>query len=159
MRSFFSPLAISAQFYGYLKLLELHRTERSQNKDVRSGNRTQDLLHQGRALTDCAILAPGNIVSVPSSVCTALGLPLHPAKKVGPTTCLVTLGIELDLINQLACLLTDKIDSLLNILHHWASYRWCTKRQLQSLIGGHLHHAAKVVWPGRAFICRMINLL
>ena len=45
------------RFYGYLKLLKLHRTERSRNKDVRSGNRTQDLLHEGRALTDCAILA------------------------------------------------------------------------------------------------------
>ena len=40
----------------------------------------------------------------------------------------------------------------------WSPNRWCTKRQLQSLIG-HLHHAAKVVWPGRAFIRRMINLL
>ena len=60
MRSFYSPLAISAPFYGYLKLLKLHRTERSRNKDVRSGNRTQDLLHEGRALTDCAILASIN---------------------------------------------------------------------------------------------------
>ena len=57
VRSFYSPLAISAPFYGYLKLLKLHRTERSRNKDVTSGNRTQDLLQQGRALTDCAIQA------------------------------------------------------------------------------------------------------
>ena len=71
---------------------------------------------------------------------------------------MVTLGIELDSIDQLARLPTDKMDSLLNLLHHWASYRWCTKRQLQSFIG-HLHPAAKVVWPGRAFIRRMINLL
>ena len=51
-------------FYGYLKLLKLHRTERSRNKDVRSGNRTQDLLHEGRALTDCAILAPSNLTAI-----------------------------------------------------------------------------------------------
>ena len=57
MRSFYSPLGISAPFYGYLKLLKLHRTERSRIKDVRSENRTQDLLHEARALTDCAILA------------------------------------------------------------------------------------------------------
>ena len=30
--------------------------------------------------------------------------------------------------------------------------------QLESLTG-HLHHAAKVVWPGRTFLCRMIDLL
>ena len=71
---------------------------------------------------------------------------------------MVTLGIELDSVNQLARLPNDKLTSLLNLLHRWSSYRWCTKRQLQSLIG-HLHHAAKVVWPGRAFIRRMINLL
>ena len=39
-------------------ILKLHRTERGRNKDMRSGNRTQDLLHQGRALTDSAILVP-----------------------------------------------------------------------------------------------------
>ena len=32
--------------------------DRSRNKDARSGNRTQDLFHQGCALTDCAILVP-----------------------------------------------------------------------------------------------------
>ena len=68
------------------------------------------------------------------------------------------LGIELDSVNQLTRLPNDKLTSLLNLLHRWSTYRWCTKRQLQSLIG-HLHHAAKVVWPGRAFIRRMINLL
>ena len=79
-----------------------------------------------------------------------------PPRRLAP--CMVTLGIELDSVNQLARLPNDKLTSLLNLLHRWSSYRWCTKRQLQSLIG-HLHHAAKVVWPGRAFICRMINLL
>ena len=59
---------------------------------------------------------------------------------------------------QLARLPQEKLDSLLNLLHQWSSNRWCTKRQLQSLIG-HLHHAAKVVWPGRGFIRCMIYLL
>ena len=58
VRLFYSPLAISASFYGYFKPLKLHRTERSRNQDVRFENRTQDVLHQGRTLTDCAILAP-----------------------------------------------------------------------------------------------------
>ena len=61
MRSFYSPLAISTLFYEYLKLLKLHRMERSRSKDVTSGNQTQDLLHQSLALTDCAILAPVHV--------------------------------------------------------------------------------------------------
>ena len=58
MRSSYTSLSISAPFYGYLKLLKLHRTERSRSKDVKWVDRTWDLLHKGRALTDCAILAP-----------------------------------------------------------------------------------------------------
>ena len=58
VRSVCSPFSLSAPFYGYLRLLKLHRMERSRSKDVWSGNRTWDLLHKGRALTDCAILAP-----------------------------------------------------------------------------------------------------
>ena len=120
-----------------------------------------DLLHY---LDDFITAGPPNSpqcennLSTSSSVCATLGLPLHPSKKVGPTTCIVTLGIELDSVIQLACLPNDKLTSLLNLLHRWSSYRWCSKRQLQSFIG-HLHHAAKVVWPSRAFIRRMINLL
>lgn len=40
----------------------------------------------------------------------------------------------------------------------WRKKRWCTSRQLESLIG-HLHHAAKVAWPGRTFVRRMFDLL
>ena len=36
--------------------------------------------------------------------------------------------------------------------------KWCFRWELESLIG-HLHHAAKVVWPGRTFLRRMIDLL
>ena len=34
-------------------------------------------------------------------VCRSLGLPLHPNKCTGPSTCLVVLGIELDTLNWL----------------------------------------------------------
>ena len=60
VRSFCSPAFISVTFYaGVFKAnFKLHSTERSRSKAVRSGNRTWDLLHKGRALTDCAFLAP-----------------------------------------------------------------------------------------------------
>ncbi|XP_068716959.1 uncharacterized protein [Montipora capricornis] len=37
-------------------------------------------------------------------------------------------------------------------------HRWCRKWELESLIG-HLHHATKVVWPGRALLRWFIDLL
>ena len=68
------------------------------------------------------------------------------------------LGIELDSVNQVARLPEDKLVALRELIHSWMPRRWCRKRELESLIG-HLHHAAKVVWPGRAFLRRFIDLL
>ena len=92
------------------------------------------------------------------AVCRVLGLPLHPDKCIGPFSRLVVLGIELDSMAQVAHLPEDKLCVLQGLIHSWHNRRWRTRRQLESLIG-HLHHAAKDVWPGRTFLHRMINLL
>ena len=97
-------------------------------------------------------------LSTALSVCKKLGLPLHPNKCVGPLTSLTVLGIELDSIQQVACLPVDKLLALKELIRSWLPRRWCNRRELESLIG-HPHHAAKVVWPGRTFLCRMIDLL
>ena len=97
-------------------------------------------------------------LAVASSVCQQLGLPLHPDKTVGPSTCLTTLGIELNSILQIARLPTAKLLDLKLLLREWSSRKWCTRVQLESLIGK-LHYACLVVWPGRTFLRRMINLL
>ncbi|KAK2554743.1 Transcription factor 25 [Acropora cervicornis] len=55
----FSPESVSIR----IKLLKLHRTERSRSKDVRLGNPTWDLLRKGRTITDCAILAVDRLVT------------------------------------------------------------------------------------------------
>ena len=44
------------------------------------------------------------------------------------------------------------------LIHSWMPRGWCRKQELESLIG-HLHHATKVVWPGRAFLHQFIDLL
>mgnify|MGYP002259925768 CR=1 FL=1 len=85
------------------------------------------------------------------AACRALGLPLHPDKCIGPSSRLLVLGIELDSVAQVARLPEDKLCALQELLQSWRNRRWCTRRQLESLIG-HLHHAAKVVWPGRTFL-------
>ena len=92
------------------------------------------------------------------SVCHRLGLPLHANKCVGPATSMTILGIELDFVNQVAHLPEDKLLALRELIQLWIPRRWCRKRELESLLG-HLHHAAKVVWPERAFLRRCIDLL
>ena len=92
------------------------------------------------------------------SVCKKLGLPLHPGKRVGPSTQLVVLGIELDSVELCAHLPGEKLAALQDLIRSWRSRRWYSRQQLESLIG-YLQHAAKVVWPGRTFLRRMIDLL
>ena len=92
------------------------------------------------------------------AVCQSLGLLLHPGKCIGPVTRLVVLGIELDSIEQSTHLPAEKLANLQELIQSWRSRRWCTRRHLESLIG-HLHHAAKVVWPGHTFLRHMIDLL
>lgn len=71
---------------------------------------------------------------------------------------MVVLGIELDSLQQIARLPEDKLAALKELIHSQLNRKWCTRQQLASLIG-HLHHAAKVGWPGRTFVRRMIDLL
>ena len=110
---------------------------------------------------DFIILAPGDSPECAISVVIArevfgrLGLPLHPDKCTGPTTCLVFLGIELDSVRQLARLPLEKFTATLELLQRWAAKRWCTRTELESLIGS-LHHVSKVIPPGRSFVQRMI---
>ena len=58
---------------------------------------------------------------------------------------------------RLAHLPHDKLISTLELLYQWASKRWCTCTELESLIGS-LHHITKVVAPGRTFLRCMFDL-
>ena len=69
------------------------------------------------------------------SVFSRLGLPLHPSKCAGPTPVLIFLGIELNSLTQTARLPHDKLISTLELLYQWASKKWCTRTELESLIG------------------------
>ncbi len=97
-------------------------------------------------------------LAVALAVCKPLGLPLHPEKCVDPATVLVVLGIELDSISQIARLAAEKLSALKDLIRSWLPRKYYNRCELESLIG-HLHHAAKVVWPGRTFLRRMIDLL
>ena len=90
--------------------------------------------------------------------CSELGLPLAMDKLDGPTSCIVFLGIEIDMRAGILRLPDDKLQRILQTLSRWANRRACVRRELESLIGL-LHHACKVVRPGRSFLRRMIDLL
>ena len=115
-------------------------------------------------LDDFLTLGPPSSPVFPAHVDTSftvfnhLGLPLNHEKCEGPATCLVFLGIELDSVTQIARLPAEKFNRSMSLLQSWSNKRTCHRQELESLIG-HLHHACKVVRPGRTFLRRMIDLL
>ena len=92
------------------------------------------------------------------AVCAQLGIPLAPDKCIGPTTCLVFLGIELDSVEQSARLPTNKLKELKALVAQWLTKTSCTKSELESFVGK-LQHASLVVRHGRTFLRRLFNAL
>jgi hypothetical protein len=119
------------------------------------------LLHY---LDDFLSLGPAGSSECADSVVIArfffsrLGWPLHPSKCEGPTTVLIFLGVELNSVAQTARLPHEKLVATFQLLRNWACKKWCTRKELESLIGS-LHHVSKVVPPGRTFLRRMIDPL
>ena len=91
-------------------------------------------------------------------VCTELGVPIASHKTVGPSTCLVFLGIEMDTSVGELRLPNDKLQRLHTLLQQWGDRKTCSRKELESLVGL-LNHACKVVRAGRTFLRRMIDLL
>ena len=91
-------------------------------------------------------------------VTTALGVPLAEDKSQGPSTALVFLGILIDTQAGTLSLPEEKLSRIQLSLNHWMHKKFCRRKELESLVGL-LHHAAKVVPPGRSFLQRMISHL
>ena len=90
--------------------------------------------------------------------CMELGVPLAAHKCMGPSTCLVILGIEIDTIAMELRLPQEKLSKLKELLLEWQFKKVCSREKFESLLG-HLNHACSVVRPGRSFIGRLISLL
>lgn len=91
-------------------------------------------------------------------ICRELGVPLAPNKEEGPSTKLTLLGIEIDTVKGELRLPAEKLQALRTLLRSWRTKKSCTRRELESLIG-YLHHATKVIRPGRSFLRRIIALI
>lgn len=100
---------------------------------------------------------PGRHLAKFLHMCDQIGLPMAPDKTLGPATCMVFAGIELDTISMEARLPWDKIDKCRTKLIALQHKKKPTLRELQSVLGL-LNFACQVVVPGRAFLRRLIQL-
>lgn len=78
--------------------------------------------------------------------------------RLGPTTRLIFLGIQIDTVSGELRLPEEKLQRLRTLLQEWGSRKTCQRKQLESLIGL-LSHACKVGHSGRSFLRRLLDLL
>ena len=78
-------------------------------------------------------------------------------KLIGPVALIIYLGMKIDSVAQEIRLPKDKFDELMSCLQFWSGRKTCMKRELLSLTGK-LSFATKVVWSGRIFLRRLIDL-
>ena len=91
-------------------------------------------------------------------VCSELGIPVASQKCQGPSTRLVFLGIEFDTMSMELRLPEEKLVCLQALVTSWRVRKSCQWKELESVVG-HLHHACKVVRPGRRFLRGLLALL
>ena len=128
---------------------------------LRNNYGIQDIIH---CLEDYFTVGPpvsdqcSRALATIKATCTRLRVPLAPEKCVGPTTCIIFLGIELVSIELCARLPSDKLTELRGLITTWFGKRSCTRRELESLVGK-LQHASAVVRPERMFLRRIFAAL
>ena len=89
---------------------------------------------------------------------TQLGLTINPKKLVAPSTSLTCLGILINTETRTMAVPPDKLDSIINMCSQWKNKKFCSKRQLQSLLSS-LLYVSKCVKPARTFLNCMLMLL
>ena len=87
-----------------------------------------------------------------------LGIELSTDKCIEPATKQTFLGIEVDTVAMCLRIPQDKLDRAKDVIRLWLNKTTATKKQLQSLLGL-LIHISTAVFPGRRFVCRIIELI
>ena len=93
-----------------------------------------------------------------SALLLDLGFELSSTKLVPPTQCLTFLGVEICSRTLTLSLPAPKLEELRALVASFLSKKRATKRQLQHL-AGKLNWACKVVYGGRTFLRRVLDLM
>ena len=112
-----------------------------------------DFLVIGRTREECQVA-----FDTLYSLLLSLGFTISPSKVVHPCQKLVFLGVEIDTIQLSLSLPQRKLHDLKSVLLSFQSRTRVSKRQLQQL-AGRLNWACKVVYGGRTFLRRILDLM
>ena len=87
-----------------------------------------------------------------------LGLTISDKKLVAPSTKVVCLGVLINTEEGTFSIPPEKLHQIIDTVCQWLNRAFCTKRQLQSILGL-LLYVHKCVKPARAFLNRMLAIL
>ena len=87
-----------------------------------------------------------------------LGLTISEKNLVPPSTQVTCFGVKIDTANGFVSIPPEKMQAISDMVIDWQGKKFCTKRQLQSLLG-HLLYIHKCVKPAKFFLNRMLELL
>ena len=87
-----------------------------------------------------------------------LGLDISLKKLVPPSTSVVCMGILVDSIAKTVSIPADKLQEILQLCSFWTTKTYCSKHDLQSLLGS-LLYVTRCVKHSRYFLNRMLQLL
>ena len=91
-------------------------------------------------------------------ILTELGFDISQKKIVTPSTKVTCLGVDIDTEKFTISIPSDKVSEIIQTCHNWSSKKFCTKRDLQSLLGK-LLYITKCVKSSRFFLNRMLEVL
>ena len=112
-----------------------------------------DFLIVGKTLKECQ-----EAFKALCDLLVELGFTISPSKVVEPCQKLTFLGVEIDTHALTLSLPQDKLHSLKEVLLSFRNKTRASKKQLQQL-AGRLNWACKVVYGGRTFLRRILNLM
>ena len=87
-----------------------------------------------------------------------LGLDISRKKLVAPSTTVTCLGIQIDTATRTLSIPHTKLQEIISMCKAWVTKTYCSKKDLQSLLGS-LLYITKCVRPARIFLNRMLALL
>ena len=90
-----------------------------------------------------------------TSLLSDLGLEVSTKKLVCPSTSVICLGILIDSQHRTISIPPKKLTQIVTLCHLWAEKTYCSKQDLQSLLG-HLLYIAKCVKHAQIFLNRML---
>ena len=120
------------------------------------------LISQVHYLDDFLFLEPPGrtsspIISLVSSICSTLGVPLAVHKTEGPSTGLKFLGIVVDSARWELRLPDVKLELIYALIQVWSRRSSCRRKELESFLG-HLSHAATVIHQGRHELFQLLSI-